>query len=188
MNLETAVVWPELPLVVGHKEMRTTFSGYSQPLRMLASQSGPWPVQETTGVSTGYFLNGEGARIQVLAAGADFTSSFPGQSLQGRTAGRPLDSTFDSDSERTSESDLRVSLPFHVANEPFQLEIGQDEHDRFVLHHRNWSLCGFGDTLWEAERDLRETARAIAPVYLDLSQADLTVQTWALREFLLRVL
>lgn len=75
-----------------------------------------------------------------------------------------------------------------VAGEPFQLDVGQDDADGYVLHHRHWSLCGFGDTLEDAVQDLWAMAQAVAPDYLQLDPSELTDNAQGLRAFLQRVL
>lgn len=75
-----------------------------------------------------------------------------------------------------------------VAGEPFQLDVGQDDSDGYVLHHRHWSLCGFGDTLEDAVQDLWAMARTVAPDYLQLDSSELTDNAQGLRTFLQRVL
>lgn len=75
-----------------------------------------------------------------------------------------------------------------VAGEPFQLDVGQDDSEGYILHHRHWSLCGFGDTLEDAVQDLRAMAQAVAPDYLQLDPSELTDNAQGLRTFLQRVL
>lgn len=46
------------------------------------------------------------------------------------------------------------SLTCVVAGESFHLDFGSDDADHYILQHRRWSLCGFGNTLEDAMQNL----------------------------------
>ena len=74
-----------------------------------------------------------------------------------------------------------------LAGEPFLLETGLPAPDSCQLTHRHWSLCGFGPDPTAALDDLRVRAAAVAPVYIDRPEAELTETARTLRDFLRRV-
>lgn len=76
-------------------------------------------------------------------------------------------------------------LAYVIADEPFLLEIGVGE---YTIRHKQWSLCGRGASLIEAESDLVRTARIIAPAYLARPVGKMTLRALALKDFLLRVI
>lgn len=74
-----------------------------------------------------------------------------------------------------------------LTGEPFLLETGLPAPDSCQLNHRHWSLCGFGPDPTAALDDPRVRAAAVAPVYIDRPEAELTETARTLRDFLRRV-
>jgi hypothetical protein len=51
-----------------------------------------------------------------------------------------------------------------------------------------WSLIGYGENLYEAEKDLFSNIQIIADDYIDEPDSNLTLDAIDLKEFLLKVL
>ncbi len=73
-----------------------------------------------------------------------------------------------------------------IDGEPFWVSQAPDCGVRLALTHRCWSLCGFGDTLAEAERDLWDRAAIIAPAYVGQVAECQTDEAQRLTAFLAR--
>lgn len=185
MRPETAVVWPDVPLLTGNEDAPDRVNIWDQPPRDPEPQPDGWSFLTPHTVFKS---------AQVLEPASSYASRnledwmavplYPGPAPQSSILSGVLFCYCASSSVVTSGS----SLTCYIEGEPFQLDIGQHEHDRFVLHHRHWSLRGFGDTLREAEQDLWDRAQAIAPAYLNRSPEQQTAQARAFRTFLERVL
>lgn len=72
-----------------------------------------------------------------------------------------------------------------LENEEFRIE-WDDEEVRII--HDHWSLCGFGETLFEAQLDLVDEARELGSVMTDMDVRALSEQARRLRTFALRFL
>ena len=183
MHSETAVVWSDAPLLTGNEDASDHVSIWDQPPRDPEPQLDGWSFLT---------LHTDFKSAHVLEPAISYASRnpwmavplYPGPVPQSGILSGVLFFYGASSSVATSG----LSLTCYIEGEPFQLDIGQHEHDRFVLHHRHWSLRGFGDTLWEAEQDLWDRAQAIAPAYLNRSPEQQTAQAQAFRTFLARVL
>ena len=185
MHPETAVVWSDAPLLTGNEDAPDHVSIWDQSPRDPKPQSDGWSfLTPHTVFKSAQFP--EPANSYASRNPVDWMAVplYPGPVPQSGIPGRVSFSYCASSSMATSG----LSLTYHIEDEPFQLDIGQHDHDRFVLHHRHWSLCGFGDTMWEAEQDLWDRAQAIAPAYLNRSLEQQTAQAQAFRSFLERAL
>lgn len=74
-----------------------------------------------------------------------------------------------------------------IEGEKFEITIDQNGYDKFVLWHKHWSLCGFGNTLQEATDNLHENAAILADAYLDVNPSKLTRHAKNFTNFLRRL-
>lgn len=78
----------------------------------------------------------------------------------------------------------REPLMHVIAGEPFEMHF---DEGGVVLRHPQWSLRGEGTTLLEAEQNLLDFARSIAPAYVYHPHYKLTKRAQSLKDFLLKV-
>ena len=181
MHSEPVVIWPELPSLTKTMDAVEPTNMWDQPRRS------PEPTLQTWSVSTSeeYY-----EAPLVLNTDRFASSDNPGMRMDAvsyqdlvNPSNTPVGIVFLHYPAAATDSTLtRV-----VAGEPFQLDFGSDGSDHYILQHRCWSLCGFGNTLEDAVQDLLAMAQAIAPDYLQLDPSELTDNARDLRAFLLRV-
>lgn len=181
MHTDPVVVWTELPSLTATVDAVEPASIWGQPRKDPEPILGAWPVSPS----------GEHHEAPLVLDTDRFASpdahakwmeavSYPG----------PVKPSSISDGIWFQYFTVSSGSPptCVVAGEPFQLDVGQDDSGGYVLHHRHWSLCGFGDTLEDAVQDLWAMARTVAPDYLQLDASELTDNAQGLRAFLQRVL
>ena len=77
-----------------------------------------------------------------------------------------------------------ATFPLRIGGERFMAEL---DNDAVYIRHDRWSLLGSGQSLSEAEADLRQEAGELAEVLAGLPPHTLDVETMSLFRFVLRI-
>jgi hypothetical protein len=72
-----------------------------------------------------------------------------------------------------------------IAGEYFFVEI---EDGTVYLRHPTWSLLGAGESLLQAEQDLRAEARELAQIFAEMPVESMSYEAFRLRDYLFRLL
>ena len=71
-----------------------------------------------------------------------------------------------------------------IEGERFEMTVGEEDCYKFVIWHKQWSLCGFGDTMQDAVDNFFENAALDADYFLSKNSAKLTTQAEEFDNFL----
>ena len=77
----------------------------------------------------------------------------------------------------------------YLFGEKFEVTQGfipEDDY-KIYLSHKKWSLVGKGNTLEEAQANLIQEAKDVAPYYIEMSDDDLTFDAIDFKRFLQKV-
>ncbi len=182
MHSDPVVIWSELPSLTQTVDAVESASMWDQPRRIQEP-----PLQAGSVSSSGGYYESP----LVLDTDRFASPGNPDMRMDAVLCRRPVNPSNTPDEMvflHYPAASADITLTCVVAGEPFQLDFGSDESDHYILQHRRWSLCGFGNSLEEAVQDLLTMAQAIAPDYLQLDLSELTDNARDLSAFLQRVL
>lgn len=136
----------------------------------------PGPVLVESGKSRSGLVN------LLRSGGRDFPGYNPDRDSSLSSSASNSDSESSEEEVGFRKEHFRRDSPYiEIHGEPFQV---QSEDGQVTLTHDHWSLMGSGDTLLEAQEDLYECARRLAPAYVHRTADQMTKEAARMRAYI----